>query len=85
MRNRKGYKAIKAAMRANEVSLLAHLRKHRVTHMMGFGMAWTNAMDRLLDGGMVTYVREYTRQGRQAYGAHYVARKGARPVTAAVR
>lgn len=65
---------IRRAMRRNEVELLAHLREYRVIGTTFFGRSWSRALDRLIEGGQVSY-----RAGR------YAPRKGARPVTGAVR
>ena len=61
---------IKMLMRQNELELLHHLRKHRVTDTWNFSKAWHNALDRLMAKKKVVY-----RKGC------YVAVKNARPVT----
>lgn len=74
------YTAIRQGMRRNEADLLAHLRNCTVTHTMGFGMAWHNALDRLLAAGKVVY-----RKHKGELTGRYVAVKFARPVTPVVR
>jgi len=61
---------IRLRMRENERSLLAHLRKYRITHTYFFGMSWHNALERLTAAKKVVY-----RNGR------YIAVRRARPVT----
>ena len=70
----KAYEKIRRGMRLNEVSLLRHLRRHRVTMTILLGRAWNKALDRLEDGGQVKY-----RNGA------YRPKKGARPVTPAIK
>jgi hypothetical protein len=75
MRRRKlsGHRAIKAAMRRNEVEVLVHIRRNDGAFIWP-SVSWYNAMDRLESAGMVVY-----------HNHRYVAKKGARPVTGAVR
>lgn len=70
-----GYKAIRQAMRQNEVDLLKHLRNRDVTSLCMFGRAWMGAMERLEASKMVKYDQNFR---------VYKARKGARPVTPVV-
>ena len=71
------YTKIRKAMRANEVSLLAHMRREGgLEYLSLMGMAWMGAFHRLQDAGMIVYRKR---------GFRYQVRKGARPVTAAVR
>lgn len=75
------YKRIRQSMRKNEVELLAYLRKNNIGTTTLFGMSWYRALDRLMAGGMVQFVR-----GRNRYRVgRYTVRKGAKPVTPAVR
>jgi len=68
------YKQIRKAMRKNEVSLLAYLRRERVTYISLWSIAWHNALERLEKAGQVSI-----RKGV------YTVKKGAGPVTPAVR
>lgn len=70
----KANKMIRKAMRKNEVSLLAYLRRERVTYISLWSIAWHNALDRLEKAGRVKF-----------HNGVYVVRKGAGPVTPAVR
>jgi len=67
---RNTYTKIRHSMRRNEVELLAHIRKYRVGLTALLGMAWHNALNRLLAANMVYY-----------HDGRYHVRKGARPVT----
>ena len=71
------YIKIRKAMRANEVSLLAHMRREGgLEYLSLLGNAWMGAFERLQDAGQIRYRKN---------GFRYQAIKGARPVTAAVR
>ena len=71
------YTKIRQAMRANEVGLLAHMRKQGGAEYASlFGRAYYHAFERLIDAGMIVIRKR---------GFRYQVRKGARPVTAAVR
>ena len=65
---------IQKAMRQNEIEVLAHLRKYRVTHTTFLRKSWHNALDRLLAAAKVDWS-----------GGCLVPKKGAGPVTPAVR
>jgi hypothetical protein len=69
------HERIQRSMRKNEVELLAHIRAKQIKYTMFLSIPWHNALDRLVAGKMVTYVK----------GLGYRARSGARPVTPAVR
>ena len=70
------YATIRKAMRRNEVNLLAHMRQQGGLEYLSLLGSWRGAFERLQDAGMIVYRKR---------GFRYQARKGARPVTAAVR
>ena len=69
-----GYKQIRRSMRENEIALLSHLRQNRVTTVVMWGNGWHGALERLEKSGRVKF-----RNGI------YTVKKGAGPVTPAVR
>lgn len=83
MKKQNAYKRIRQSMRQNEIEVLAYLRKNKVElgGAWNFGDAWDSALRRLSMNRRV-----YLSRPHGAYNLrYYIARKGARPVTAAVR
>lgn len=71
---------IRQGMRQREVDMLSYLRRNQVSYLGLFNIAEHNALDRLERGGMVSYEKK-----RGQLTGFYKVRKGARPVTPAVR
>ena len=75
MKGKKGYRVIREGMRRNEKEVLDYLREGRPkTTTLLWSIGWLNALNRLVDAGIVKFVR------KGLFG-HYKVRKYARPVT----